>query len=1308
MVKRLTLKFLNVLWKTTAVLVVGVAVMVSVVRLMLPGIDRYREPITQWVSRQIAQPVEFDAITANWRGWTPVIELSNVRLTGADGGTSVTRFAKARFALDPIRSLKRREIVPGQLVVSGMQISLARSEGGSIRLEGVGEGEAAVSSLRKNALAYWLQTQRQLTIEEAAITWNDDRLLKPLIFSNVSLDIRSDGQRRQFNGRARLPDSESEFEFRLDADGDLLTSTWSGTMYLEGHGIDPQSLLEYKRWLGLEVVGGRLDFRFWSDWKNARVTRVSGVFSAGGSEVGARGHRILLQQMRGNVDALRTEAGQWLLRVDSLQVGTANGSWPDNRIVMQLKRARAPATTPEMQINVAYLKLDDLVPVASSITALPPQVRDALTSMGPHGAVRDLRVRYTPTAAPGEQTALSAEFEDLGIRGADLRPGLDGLRGSIAVAADSGTLTLDCDRVTVSAPKLYDQPIILTRLDGRLGLSRTGDGWRLSTDGLGIANADFDLTAFGNIAARAGAAPNAQLFARIDHLSARRIKDYLPTVGLTPKVRDWFGHAFPSGRVDGGGIVVRGPLDQFPFDGRNGRFEARLHVVDAELLFRPKWPVITRLSGDVVFAGRSMTVLVPQAETIGAELTETTARIPDLFAKEKLLLIDGTARGPTAVGRKYLLESPLKDKVPDVPDLLTDAGRIDLALSLRIPLRPVPNEIKGTVRLHDAVVRSRQLNGEIKSVSGTLTFTQKGFEATGLQGFYADRPVELSITGTSEKGRVDAQFTLGGRGDTAYLADRLRAFTPGIAGWLERHKALEHAVGETDWQVTAQLSRAAGGAARVTDLRVTSTLAGMQLALPSPLGKDRAESRPLAIHVDLAQPTSRGIDFSLGNELHGALLLTEDVEGDTSLKRAALRFGNSPASLPSDDTLSITGTTSELSINDWLDALYERMSLGGAVGNSSAPPIPIWIDLSAGRLQALGRNFEHVRVRGDSGRTHWKLHVVGDQIEGDVIIPHYLRQMPSKAHLRKLHVPPRAVASVTPVDVNPGRMPPFSITIDDFAYQTVSLGRGELRTSPVANGLKIETLTFESPASKISAEGEWIYADEVHTSRFSIDVNAADLGKLLGQFGYGVTAVEGGKTAIDINASWAGSPADFTLERLHGSMTMNIEDGRFLDVDNPAVGRLFGLLSIQALPKRLMLDFNDLFAKGMSFDRISGNFEFDGGNAYTNNLVMNASSARIEVTGRTGLAGQDYDQVATVTPQISDSLPVASAIFGPVGATVGAAIFIGKQLIPELPGQIDKLLAKQYTITGSWKDPKVEQVHGNSGENVSPAPTADG
>ena len=89
---------------------------------------------------------------------------------------------------------------------------------------------------------------------------------------------------------------------------------------------------------------------------------------------------------------------------------------------------------------------------------------------------------------------------------------------------------------------------------------------------------------------------------------------------------------------------------------------------------------------------------------------------------------------------------------------------------------------------------------------------------------------------------------------------------------------------------------------------------------------------------------------------------------------------------------------------------------------------------------------------------------------------------------------------------------------------------------------------------------------------------------------------------------------------------------------------------------------------------------------------MDSPSVLIEITGRTGLAKRDYDQIATVTPQLSDSFPVASAVFGPAGIGVGAAIYLGKKLFKSIPDQIDRILSKQYTITGSWEKPVIEPV----------------
>ena len=193
-------------------------------------------------------------------------------------------------------------------------------------------------------------------------------------------------------------------------------------------------------------------------------------------------------------------------------------------------------------------------------------------------------------------------------------------------------------------------------------------------------------------------------------------------------------------------------------------------------------------------------------------------------------------------------------------------------------------------------------------------------------------------------------------------------------------------------------------------------------------------------------------------------------------------------------------------------------------------------------------------------------------------------------------------------------------------------------------------------------------------------------------FNYGAANIEDGKTSIDISAKWNGSPMDFQMKNLNGQLSMSIEEGQFLEIE-PKAGRLFGLLSIQALPRRLSLDFADLFDEGFAFDTIKGNFNLENGQAYTNDLQMIGPSGNIMISGRTGLVTEDYDQIATVIPKVSDSLPVASALFGPVGVGVGAVLFVAGELFESIPTNIDKILTQQYSIKGSWEDPEINKIN---------------
>ncbi|MCI0438464.1 MAG: TIGR02099 family protein, partial [Chloroflexi bacterium] len=188
---------------------------------------------------------------------------------------------------------------------------------------------------------------------------------------------------------------------------------------------------------------------------------------------------------------------------------------------------------------------------------------------------------------------------------------------------------------------------------------------------------------------------------------------------------------------------------------------------------------------------------------------------------------------------------------------------------------------------------------------------------------------------------------------------------------------------------------------------------------------------------------------------------------------------------------------------------------------------------------------------------------------------------------------------------------------------------------------------------------------------------------MMERLAYQFTAIEAGETEATMQLRWPGMPTEFELDRLGGRLALTIAKGRLLDVE-PRVGRIFGLLNFQSLQRRLALDFDDLFKRGFAFDRIAGNFALEGGNAYTNDLSMLGPSARVDISGRIGFARRDYDQLAIVTPELASSLPVASALFGPVGAGVGAALFLAEQMFDSLPERIDGMVRRHYTITGSW------------------------
>jgi uncharacterized protein YhdP len=204
-------------------------------------------------------------------------------------------------------------------------------------------------------------------------------------------------------------------------------------------------------------------------------------------------------------------------------------------------------------------------------------------------------------------------------------------------------------------------------------------------------------------------------------------------------------------------------------------------------------------------------------------------------------------------------------------------------------------------------------------------------------------------------------------------------------------------------------------------------------------------------------------------------------------------------------------------------------------------------------------------------------------------------------------------------------------------------------------------------------------------TRLAIDAKSTDVLATLTAWGF-APSISGKSGALTAELSWPGGLEGDVVARLDGHARISLQDGQLTNVASGA-GKMLGLMSVSALPRRLALDFTDVTDKGFAYDTITGDFDFQRGNAHTKNLVLKSPAAEIAIVGRTGLAARDYDQTAVVAGHFGGPIAAAGALAA--GPAIGAALLLLSALFDE---PLSEIARGYYRITGSWDDPKVERI----------------
>ncbi|HAS51214.1 MAG TPA: TIGR02099 family protein, partial [Gammaproteobacteria bacterium] len=908
---------------------------------------------------------------------------------------------------------------------------------------------------------------------------------------------------------------------------------------------------------------------------------------------------------------------------------------------------------------------------------LNESARQWLQPLNPQGEWPEIHLQAGAGTGAYTVTAALREFSTHPVHGL---PGFTNITGQLHVTPEQGRIELDSRAVQVDTAGVLRAPITLDTLNGTVNWQRKADGLHLDSAGLALANADLNSRFWGRVIVPDVGKPWLDIHGRYHDVNVGKAPLYLPVIVIPPEGVAWLDRALVSGRVVAGDMTLRGPPAAFPFDHGEGWFETRFQVENAVLDYAPGWPRLERLKTEVLFRNRGLTVKADRGRLLDGDMETATVRIDDL--SEVVVQVNGRAKGPAASFWRALKESPVgKELHGDLPDLQV-SGVSTLDLELTLPTDERPNQALGRVALLDNGLVLPTWNMTLDRLRGEVRFTENDINASKVQARLRGEPIRLDLDLVGHPGRRALQTRIQGRlGLTALAGESAAALESSISG-------------KSDWN--AVLTVPTGQEPRrdqpAFKLDLSSDLRGIAMVLPEPFTKLAGEAQPLQISVQPTAADHLRVDLAYGEDTQAVLALRGSTNA-LQLERGELRIGAGEAQLLDTPGLAVVARLPRWT---WTPSMETSSPVGEKDGpcqrspESAVNPLALLhrLDARIDELTLAGQTFKGVTVNAARYAEGLRVELDGTGLAGRLTAPDApTPQQPINAALQKLQIHLNKKHESSPsVPPDPCRLPPLVFTVANLQLNDRDLGRLRFIALPTAQGVRLSDIELSSDRQRIEARSDWQWQGNTQVSRIKALLRSPALEQTLADFGYPDAGVARGATEATLNAEWAGALPDFTLQRLTGTLNLQVGPGQLLDI-NPGLGRIMGLFNVQNLSRRLSLDFSDLLQPGASFDRITGDLTFGNGQARTDNLTIEAPSARVEFRGRAGLTARDYDQHITVTPSLGGTLPIAGALAG--GPLAGAAVFVAERLLQK---GIEQATRYRYRLHGSWDDPVLESL----------------
>ncbi len=940
----------------------------------------------------------------------------------------------------------------------------------------------------------------------------------------------------------------------------------------------------------------------------------------------------------------------------------------------------------------------------------------------------------------------AASPSDLGIKRSWF-PGMRNAQFEFKFNEKSGQAHMRVEQGSLTLPGVFELPTVaLDRLSTDISWQLAGPQWRVDLTNFQFSNADVQ----GGLRARWQTSDPAKsnsksrfpgvldLSGTLLRAEGTQVHRYLPLI-VAKEARQYVREAVVQGKASNGSFKIKGDLYDMPFrNPAQGEFRIAAQVSGAVLDYVPRsslpagglpWPALSQINGELIFDRQSMLVKSATARVLGAptlQLSKVEALIPDLTQRQ-LVNIQADAKGSAVDMLSIVNSSPLLEVSSKALTQATVSGQVDLKLRLQLPIGDFErSRVQGTLTLPANDIRFSPGSPLLQQAHGQVVFSEKGFvlrdaNARAVGG-------EVRIEGGTRVNAGPNDVTVALRAQGTVTAEGLRQAKE--LGYVSRMAA--QASGSAGYVASLAVRRG------IPELAISSSLQGLALSLPQPLNKPADTALVLRYDNSLVRES-----LTEGRKLHDQLVLElgslvsvrylRDVSGDNPrVIRGRIGVGLAAGeSIASNDDPGVAANINfaELDLDAW-ERLLEGSERAAQSATAAAPSnvvglspqtqsyLPSIMAIRARELTLQGRTLNNVVVGGSREDLAWRANLDARELSGYVEYRQPSANSAGRvyARLSRLSLAAAAVSDIeATLDQQPTTIPSLDIVVEDLELRGRRLGRVEVealnRESGGVREWRLSRLNVGLPEAQFSATGNWALVGasqpgprssraERRRTALNFKLDMVDSGELLKRFGQD-KVIARGKGRMEGQIAWMGAPWALDYPTMSGGFSINVESGQFLKAD-PGIAKLLGVLSLQSLPRRLALDFRDVFTEGFQFDFIRGDVKIEQGIAFTNNLQMKGVNAAVLMEGNASIARETQDLKIVVVPEINAG--TASLVATAINPAIGLGSFLA-QLILRRP--MIEAATQEFQVTGSWQEPQVVRVKRNAaGPLVSPSDTA--